>query len=360
MIHRTKFDHLAVESKRAAVAGKSEVLNREILASVLSILDKSGLGSNLKTKGKHQWTKIMSGITSFSFSRLKIDPNHPQSELWTGKPLPSALLISTLEVLPRNYGGNGMTYIETTNMSDFQVTKSEISIINQDLYLIFMSYIWIHLDTFGLLYAFVISHSSATSSPGRHLSLTLLCRSMLKSHLVDPKIPSGSNCGNRRYVGCQASTFILESKATSKTSYAERTCRFQNWAAAQKNSENGNCGNMMKMNCRETSMFREASRKLSDLSVFAIWSNSSLPTAASCAGSIGTLWAGAIGVSTSTFENWVIMASSLHSGKCQAGDWDINWPSSKVCSEKLHILAYVYIYIYIYIYIYMYYIYIYI
>jgi hypothetical protein len=48
-----------------------------------------------------------------------------------------------------------MTYIETTNMSDFQVTKSEISIINQDLYLIFMSYIWIHLDTFGYIWAFV-------------------------------------------------------------------------------------------------------------------------------------------------------------------------------------------------------------
>ena len=175
MIRRTKFDHLAVESKRAAVAGKSEVLNREILASVLSILDKSGLGSNLKTKGKHQWTKIMSGITSFSFSRLKIDPNHPQSELWTGKPLPSALLISTLEVLPRNYGGNGMTYIETTNMSDFQVTKSEISIINQDLYLIFMSYIWIHLGFCMLLSSAIHQLPARQGATCRWLSFAGRC-----------------------------------------------------------------------------------------------------------------------------------------------------------------------------------------
>ena len=127
MIRRTKFDHLAVESKRAAVAVKiceaaSHLgLSRAVYANSLEkwcsqprdscecpIHDKSGLGSSLKTKGKHQWTKIYKNHVwyHFIFAILKIDPNHPQSELWTGKPLPSALLISTWEV-PRKYGGKG-------------------------------------------------------------------------------------------------------------------------------------------------------------------------------------------------------------------------------------------------------------
>ena len=59
----------------------------------------------------------------------------------------------------------------------------------------------------------------------------------------------------------------------------------------------------------ETPRFWEASRKLSDLSVFG-WSNSPV---ASCAGSMGTLWEGAIGVSTSTFgAGWGKEGQLLH------------------------------------------------
>ena len=211
---------------------KSDVLNREILASVLYI-DKSGLGSNLKTEGKHnyrKWTKIRFGITSFSLHYLhsRLTPTIPTR--------PSCELASLChlrhswcppEVCPqgrRKGKGNGMTSDDLNrNIRDF----SDIDQIYPDLYTCILSLLHIHIIHLHLHQKLGFSHQ--IHQPRAPLAVD-------SPLLVDVEVAPGPNTRHVETTALQrhvderrpSSTFILESKATSNTSWNDlerKPCR---------------------------------------------------------------------------------------------------------------------------------------